>query len=103
MTDAFAILDEVAAWISDHRKILESRGRVINVESNGDRLKKSLAISIDYGNLLSQLIVWDNGDAQLMRADTLQDIDRDEYRRISSRADLVRVLDDLVAWTSGGR
>lgn len=100
MTDAFAVVDEAAAWISDRRAALESQGRTVNVSSGGDRSKTSISISIDYKHRISQLIIWDSGESQLMRADVLQDIDRDEYREIHTPEELLRTLGDFAAWTS---
>lgn len=37
-----------------------------------------------------------------MRADILQDIDRDDHREIGSRDDLQRTLSEFAAWTSSG-
>lgn len=63
-------------------------------------MNTSISISIDYRSRLSQLIIWDTGEAQLMRADVLQDIDRDDHREIHSRDDLQRTLGEFAAWTS---
>ncbi|MGV9296650.1 MULTISPECIES: hypothetical protein [Amycolatopsis] len=100
MTDSFPIVEEVVAWISGRREVLESRGMTVAVDLRPPRW--AVSVSIDHQHLFSQLIVWESGDAQLMRANILDDANTDEHRQINSRADLAHVLDEFAAWTSAG-
>lgn len=104
MTEEFAVLDSMTTWIDENRVSLEARGLSVAVDSpRADRSKQAVSLSVDSGHLLSQLIVWDTGEAQLMRADALSGEDTDEHRQINSRAELDRTLDELLAWTSTGQ
>jgi hypothetical protein len=100
-------VDEMMAWIERNQESLVARGLSVAVDPpRADRSKTAVSLSVDASHLISQLIVWDTGEAQLMRADALSGADRDEHRQIDSRADLDRALSDLLAWTSpdqGGR
>jgi hypothetical protein len=103
MTEAFAVVDEMMAWISRNRESLVARGLTVAVDPpHTGRSKTAVSLSIDARHLISQLIVWDTGEAQLMLANALSDEDRDEHRQIDSRADLDQALADLLAWTSSG-
>lgn len=78
-----------------------ARGLSVAVDPpRADRSKTAVSLSIDTRRLVSQLIVWNTGEAELMRADVLSGADSDELRQIESRADLDRALSDLLAWTS---
>ena len=78
-----------------------ARGLSVAVDPpSAGRSKTAVSLSVDASHLFSQLIVWNTGEAQLMRADALSGADSDEHRQIDSRADLDRVLSDLLAWTS---
>lgn len=101
MTEGFAVIESMMTWIGENRASLEARGLSVAVDPpRGGRSKQSVSLSVDSGHLFSQLIVWDTGEAQLMRASALSGEDTDEHRQIDSRAELDRSLDDLLAWTS---
>ncbi len=101
MTETFAAVDEMLAWIDRNRDGLVARGLTVAVEPpRSERAKTAVSLSVDAGHLISQLIVWDTGEAQLMRADALADVDSDEHRQLDSRADLDAALADLLAWTA---
>ncbi|MFD2483694.1 hypothetical protein [Amycolatopsis albidoflavus] len=91
-------MEEAVAWTSARREVLENRGMTVAVDVRPPR--RAVSISIDHRHLLSQLIVWESGEAQLMRANILDDTNSDEHREISSRADLTRLVDEFAAWTS---
>ena len=104
MTEEFAVLESMMTWIDENRVSLEARGLSVAVDPpHADRSKQAVSLSVDSGHLFSQLIVWDTGEAQLMRADALSGEDTDEHRQIDSRAELDRTLDDLLEWTSTGQ
>jgi hypothetical protein len=101
MTEEFKVLESMMTWISKNRGLLAARGLSVAVDAPpADRSKQAVSLSVDSGHLFSQLIVWDTGEAQLMRADALSGVDTDEHRQISTRADLDRTLNDLLAWTA---
>ena len=103
MTEAFAVVDEMMAWIDRNRESLIARGLTVAVDPpRAGRSKTAVSLSVDARHLISQLIVWDTGEAQLMLANALSGEDSDEYRRIDSRVDLDEALAELLAWTSPG-
>jgi hypothetical protein len=103
VTETFALVDEMMAWIGRNRDSLIARGLAVAVDPpRAGRSKKGVSLSIDAQHLISQLIVWDTGEAQLMLADALSGVDSDEHRQIDSRADLDEALADLLAWTAPG-
>lgn len=106
MTEAFAVVDEMMAWLDRNRESLIARGLTVAVDPpRAGRSKTAVSLSVDarhLSHLISQLIVWDSGEAQLMLANALSGEDSDEHRQIDSRADLDEALADLLAWTSPG-
>jgi hypothetical protein len=103
MTGEFEVLRSMMAWIARNQGSLMARGLLVVVAPpRAGRPKQAVSLSVDSGHLISQLVVWDTGEAQLLRANALSGEDTDECRQVGSQAELDRALADLLAWTSAG-
>ncbi|MGW5054348.1 immunity protein TriTu family protein [Actinokineospora sp. NPDC004072] len=97
------LLSEAKVWIADHMRALGDDGFISTVnESPPDRDLIAMWWMLERGRYLAQVIVWEDGQAELDFADVRSDLMRAEHRQIDSRDELISALRAVYDWATGG-
>lgn len=97
--DLAAILPRLKQWHVDHRDELTAAGLTTRLrESPPEWPKASISLEIDGGRRLSQLIVWDSGEAELDLADLDTGVHVPQHRIIATPNDLDDLLSQQLTW-----
>jgi hypothetical protein len=93
------ILDDLREWFSDHDAELARGGYHAELaESPPERQRRAVAVVISSSQRIGRLVVWDTGEAQLSMGEVSPRAVAEEYRSITSQAELRDATDTLVHW-----
>ncbi|WP_436771207.1 immunity protein TriTu family protein [Yinghuangia sp. YIM S09857] len=87
----------VDAWLAEYADRLRARGLAVEVRrSPADRPKQSIAVLLDAGGALGQLIVWDTGEAVTDFVDAASGPHRSQHWHVSDAASVENAMAALL-------
>jgi hypothetical protein len=93
------VLTDLREWFDERNAGLAELGLQAEfAESPPDRVKRSASVMIASSSRVSQLVVWDTGEAELTLGDAGSDEVVEEHREITSQIGLQDATQTLLAW-----
>ncbi|KUJ54383.1 hypothetical protein ADL25_06015 [Streptomyces sp. NRRL F-5122] len=103
MTIDEPLLAALRAWAAECGESLAAEGIALHLDDSRSQWgKPSMALALDRSEILSQLTLWEGGEAELERGVIATGKVSVEHRELASVADLRRALADLVRWQREG-
>lgn len=97
------MLSDLRKWFDDRRAGLADLGfHAEFAESPPDRIKRSASVIVASSSRVSQLVVWDSGEAELTLGDVGDDEVVAEHREITSHIGLRDATQKLLGWLEAG-
>ncbi|MBV1856080.1 hypothetical protein [Catellatospora tritici] len=98
MRDA-ELLNAVRSWIDARQTDAAAADLISGVEeSSGDRSPRSISWILEGPETMGQLVVWEDGRAELDLADIVQGQAQTEQQFIPDRDELYRILERVWRW-----
>lgn len=93
------MLADLRAWVEGRSAGFADRGLQAEfTESPLDRAKRSASVMIASPSRISQLVVWNTGEAELTLGDVGSDTVVEEHREITSQIGLQDATQTLLEW-----
>lgn len=99
MNSDINVLRDLRAWFDEHKAALTSSGYNAEFsESPPGRAKNSVSLIMSSSRHISQLVVWDTGEAELSMIDIDSAVITEEHRNITSSIGLRDATETLIRW-----
>ncbi|MFF1546560.1 HD domain-containing protein [Streptomyces sp. NPDC058291] len=92
--------DALTAWFAENNAILRTRGITAELRHSPEdgRLKNSAWLTVESGNRVTQITVWNSGEAELDFVDLGSGDNRPEHRDLQTEQELHALLGSILDW-----